>query len=398
MSKLFSCLLAFVLVACTSAGATDATSSTTTTAPSTTTTTAPTTTTTLPPIVTLEGGGNAITRYMSRYYGYASGRTEAKPERVPAALLPEPGSHPDLGTVDGEVAIATYRGTRIAVFKSDRDVIGLVYGDEGWRMVGGRAPSIGVRRWYGNDPILVAVVGSDARPGEDVAASRADSIHILGMDGKGGAALVGIPRDSWVPIPGYGTSKINASLSAGGPDMMMATFEDLSGLELDGYVLTGFEGFGHLVDDVLLPFELDVPFGFSDRAAKANFSAGPQSVDGTQALAFSRTRKAFASGDFQRQLNGGLLLIAALGGAKVRGPLAFPEIIAGTEEWMLTDLTPGEMLRFALAANDVKLTEIDNLVLEGSNATTSGGAAIVRLSSSFADTTFADLADGTLDQ
>jgi LCP family protein required for cell wall assembly len=245
--------------------------------------------------------------------------------------------------------------------------------------------------------MLIAVVGSDARPDDDVLTSRADSIHILGLDGKGGASLVGIPRDSWVPIPGYGTSKINASLSSGGPDMMMATFEELTGLEFDGYAITGFEGFIRLVDDALAPFELDVPEAFSDAAAKADFSAGPQIVDGTDALAFARTRKAFLTGDFQRQFNGGLVLMAALGGAKLRGPLAFPDMIAGTEDWLYTDLGPGQMLRFALAANAVKLTEIDNIVLRGSNATTSGGASIVSLDAGYAADVFADLADGTLE-
>jgi hypothetical protein len=55
------------------------------------------------------------------------------------------------------------------------------------------------------------------------------------------------------------------------------------------------------------------------------------------------------------------------------------------------------MLRFALVADEVELTAISNLVLEGSNATTSGGASVVRLNQSFAEATFADLADGRLD-
>jgi hypothetical protein len=72
-------------------------------------------------------------------------------------------------------------------------------------------------------------------------------------------------------------------------------------------------------------------------------------------------------------------------------------MIAGTEDWLYTDLGPGQMLRFALAANAVKLTEIDNIVLRGSNATTSGGASIVSLDAGYAADVFADLADGTLE-
>lgn len=400
MIRSISLLLVGVLVVgCTGAGAspTTVTTTTTTTAPTTTTTAPTTTTTSLPPIVEIEGAGRALSSYLAAYYGYASGRISREPQRVPAPLRPEPASHPNLATVGGRAVIADYRGVRIAVYRSGDDLLGLVRNAQGWRVVAGRAPSIGVRSWYGTDPVLIAVVGSDARPDEVATEARADSIHILGMDMHGGAGLVGIPRDSWVDIPGYGTSKINASLQAGGPDMMMDTFEQVSGLELDGYVITGFEGFERLVDDALLPFEIDIPFTFSDSASKSDFEAGAQVVDGRDALAFSRARKSFPSGDFQRQLNGGLMLIAALAGAKVRGPMSFPEIIAGTEPWLATDLSPAEMLRFALAANQVKISGISNVVLQGSNSITSGGAAIVVLNESFAADTFADLADGTLD-
>lgn len=390
--------LCLLVAGCTGSDAvgTTVSSTTTTSTTTTTTTTTPTTTTTLPPVATIDGGGEPLHNYISGYYAYATGRLNREPPRVPGALLPEAGLYPDLPTVDGRVTVAEYRGARIAVFKSGKDVLGLVRNEQGWRIVAGRAPSIGVRAWYTNDPILLAVVGSDARPDEVATETRADSIHLLGLDGKGGAALVGIPRDSWVSIPGYGTSKINASLWAGGPDMMMAAFEELSGLELDGYVLTGFDGFEHLVDDALSPFEFDVPFTFSDRSAKADFEEGAQVVGGRAALSFVRARKAFLTGDFQRQLNGGIFLVGALTAAKLRGPLAFPEIIAGTESWLETDLSPAQMLRFALAANAVKLTEIENVVLQGSTATTSGGASIVVLNESAAAEVFADLADGKL--
>src|SRR5690606_38644672 len=129
-------------------------------------------------------------------------------------------------------------------------------------------------------------------------------------DGKGGAGMVGIPRDSWVSIDGGGHDKINASLANGGPEAMMNTFEDLSSLDLDGYVLTGFEGFEEMVDQVLEPFEMQIPFSFSDRSAKADFEEGTAIIDGDAALAFSRARKAFTRGDFQRQLNGGIMLLA----------------------------------------------------------------------------------------
>lgn len=254
-----------------------------------------------------------------------------------------------------------------------------------------------MRGWYGGAPHLVAVVGSDARPGRDPTQALADSLHIIGLDGKGGAGLVGIPRDSWVTIPDRGRSKINAALATGGPDRMMATLEDLSGLDLDGYVLTGFEGFTAMVGDVLGGFEMDVPQAFTDRSAKASFTAGPQHIDGSEALAFARSRKAWIDGDFRRQLHGGLVMIAALAQTKSRGPTAIPRLMAGMEPWLVTDLPPARLLTLALAANAVDPMRITNVVLRGGTSTTSGGASIVVLDEARAAEVFSDLADGSLE-
>jgi LCP family protein required for cell wall assembly len=388
-----------LLTACTRAtdviitATTDA--STTTTQP-TTTSTAPTTTTTLP-AASVSGTGNAdVVDLLTRFYGYARGDSVEPPSVANDALLPQPGSLDAAGTVQVEASVRGVGDVVVAVATAGSDLMGLYKDGNGWRVVAGKAPSVGVGGWYFSEPMLVAVVGSDARPGQDVEASRADSIHIVGLDGAGSASMVGVPRDSWVPIAGGGSNKINAALADHGPDGMVATFEDLSGLDLDGYLMTGFEGFEKLVDDVLGPFTLDVPFAFSDRAAKADFDEGPTDVDGDGALSFVRARKSFVNGDFQRQLNGGLLLLAGVAGAKLRGPLAVPDMIARSQRWLHTDLTPDQLLRLALAAHDVDLLGVSNVVLEGSTGTTSRGASIVRLDQAFAEETFADLADGVL--
>ena len=61
--------------------------------------------------------------------------------------------------------------------------------------------------------------------------SLSDSLHLIYINpDKHAVAMVGIPRDSWVDIPGHGTNKINSALAAGGPDLMVQTVESL----LDG--------------------------------------------------------------------------------------------------------------------------------------------------------------------
>ena len=63
------------------------------------------------------------------------------------------------------------------------------------------------------DVIWMLALGSDARGGQSIARSRADSIHLVGVNARTGrGTIVGLPRDSYVSIPGYGSSRINAAL------------------------------------------------------------------------------------------------------------------------------------------------------------------------------------------
>jgi len=100
-------------------------------------------------------------------------------------------------------------------------------------------------------PIVLLIVGSGARLGDDVEHSLADSLHVLTINpDKHKATLIGIPRDSWVEIPGHGTSKINAANQIGGPALTLATVRALTGLHVDHVVVVDFQGFRKLIDAI----------------------------------------------------------------------------------------------------------------------------------------------------
>jgi LCP family protein required for cell wall assembly len=248
--------------------------------------------------------------------------------------------------------------------------------------------------YYGPTPRLVAVVGSDARPWEEVVTSRADSIHIIGLDGAGGGGIVGVPRDSFVPVAGGGSRKINASLADHGPEGMMQTFRDLTGLPLEGYVLTGFLGFQELLGNVLGGIDLVVPYAVSDAASGADFEPGAQYVNGPEALAFARARKVFADGDFTRSANQGLILIDAAKNLRTKGYGAIPRLMELGEPWMMTDLGPEQLLTFAALIIGSDLDTMPNMVAPGSSGW-AGSASVVYLSDSV-NALWADLADGRL--
>jgi len=387
----FLVVLSMLIAAC--SGEPETAPSTTTTSTSTTTTTIPTTTTTIAQLE-IKGAGAGLTRLVETFYDYASGRAKKKPKApkpVVASIEPKTVETPIRGSATGGV----FQEQRVVVVEVGKDVFLAVNGENGWRIVGGKWPSLGVKAYYGKGPRHVAVVGSDARPGEDVDGSRADSIHFVGLDGKGGGAVVGLPRDSFVPIPGFGRSKITGSLALGGPDTMMAAFDELTDLPFEGYLITGFAGFESLLSEVLGGVSLEVPFAINDRWAHASLNAGQQVLDGAQALGFARARKTVPGGDLTRSEHQGVILIAAARAVKKMGMSAIPRLMEASEPHLITDLTAEQLLTFSAMAISAKLDEVDNVVAPGSPGS-AGGASVVFLHESAADL-WADLADGRLE-
>ena len=157
----------------------------------------------------------------------------------------------------------------------------------------------------------ILVLGSDSRisagdPSQwEAGAQRTDAIMIVQVSGdRQEVSVVSIPRDTWVEVPGYGQAKINAAYSYGGPELLVRTVEELSGLTVDHYVEVGMGGVQEMVDavdgvEVCLDYDVDDP----DSGLIWDTSQGTcQTVDGTKALAYSRMRKSDPTGDIGRGL------------------------------------------------------------------------------------------------
>jgi len=246
----------------------------------------------------------------------------------------------------------------------------------------------------GKEPIFVLVLGSDSRPGTPVDRGLADSIHILGINpAKRKATLLGFPRDSYVPLSTGGTNKINAAMPQGGPQAMVQTVENLTGITIDYYALTGFGGLSRAVDQIGgLTVDLPTQLVGYDKT----FPAGVQRVEGRDALQIARTRKSLLNGDFGRSENQGVLMISAL--AQFRKEFTkdpnrmFVWMGAGLRN-VETDLSIDELSTLAFTAMNVKAQGVTNIVVPGTIGS-AGGSSIVNLSSS-ASQLYADLkADG----
>ena len=133
----------------------------------------------------------------------------------------------------------------------------------------------------------------------DVEGNRTDTIMILHVPLFGQPTLVSIPRDSWVPIPGHGSDKINAAFALGGPQLLIETVEGTTGLHIDNYVEIGMIGISRVTDS-LGGVNLCPDRRYKDQDSNLNVKKGCQEMDGLTALAYVRMRKADPKGDLGR--------------------------------------------------------------------------------------------------
>ncbi|GAA2307546.1 LCP family protein [Streptomyces kunmingensis] len=182
-----------------------------------------------------------------------------------------------------------------------------------------------IERPEAGDGTNYLIVGTDSREGMSdeqkkelhtgsAEGKRTDTMMILHVGGNGDT-LVSLPRDSNVTIPSFkgaesgklypGTGrqvKLNAAYAEDGPELLVRTVESNTGLHIDHYAEIGFGGFASIVDAVG-GVEMNLKEGFKDKWSGADFKAGKQTLSGQQALAFVRTRHAFAASDLQRTKN-----------------------------------------------------------------------------------------------
>ncbi|MFC7491554.1 MULTISPECIES: LCP family protein [unclassified Knoellia] len=239
------------------------------------------------------------------------------------------------------------------------------------------------------------LVGSDAR--DDLTAAerrelgtgnaegrRTDSIMLVHVPSGGGkSAIISIPRDSFMPIPGHGSNKVNAAFSIGGPQLLVQTLEQVTDLRIDGYLEIGFGGFNAVVNS-LGGVDICVPFDMDDPKAHINLKKGCQTLDGKNALGFVRARYSDPRGDIGRADRQRQFLAAIMKGAAtpstVLNPFrywSFTHTAAGAvgvgEDTSLRDAA-NILLAMRGAGNDSTLSL--TVPIESANYQTSAGSSV----------------------
>lgn len=178
------------------------------------------------------------------------------------------------------------------------------------------------------------LVGSDSREGltkaqrkklgtGSVAGKRTDTIMLVSVPPGGKPALISLPRDSYVDVPGHGLDKINAAFAYDGPKLLEQTVEQNTGLRIDGYLEIGLGGFADVID-ALDGIRMCLPKAILDKDSHLDLPKGCQTLDGTNALGYVRMRKADPLGDLGRVQRQRAMLAAVASKAASPGTVLNP--------------------------------------------------------------------------
>ncbi|MCL2317230.1 MAG: LCP family protein [Actinomycetia bacterium] len=252
-------------------------------------------------------------------------------------------------------------------------------------------PDTGARHAPGT---LLLLVGSDSRStltqaerdklGGPDDAGRTDTMMLLYSPKSGQPALISLPRDSYVPIPGHSKNKLNAAYAFGGPPLLRQTVEQVTGLAVDGYLEVDMGGFANLVDAVG-GVEVCLDKAVQDTDSQLDLPAGCQHLGGDQALAYARMRKADPLGDLgriqrQRELIG-KIAHKVVTPSTFLNPFRYASIVTSAGETLRrgSDTGTGEAMTAALAIAKIGTGKGLSLTVPVSNpnATTSAGSSVL---------------------
>lgn len=306
--------------------------------------------------------------------------------------------------IGAATAALVYLGSLAATFDSTTAKIATAFPQDSARPAA--APAVN-----GKVPVNILLVGTDSRgaavsQAEAGAASdqRSDTMLLVHVpaDRKNGY-VISIMRDTWVPIPGHGSAKVNAALAFGGVPLMVQTVESLLHQRIDHVAFVDFEGFRALTD-AAGGVEVNVPIPFTaGQTSNYSFTAGPQKLTGDQALAFVRERYAFADGDYQRVRDQQIFVKALVAQVGQPGTLANPvtmsRMISQFAPYLTVDsgLDSKALVGLALELKDIRPSSVVSFTLPTSGlGTSSDGQSIVNFNQEATAALATAMANGTV--
>jgi len=148
------------------------------------------------------------------------------------------------------------------------------------------------------EPFSVLMLGVDERKDDS---GRSDTMIVITVNPeKQTMKMLSIPRDTRTEIVGHDTvDKINHAYAFGGVPMAVDTVENFLNIPIDYYVFINMEGFLQIIDTlggVTINNDMDLTYD------EYHYPKGEITLDGNEALIFSRIRYEDPRGDFGRQI------------------------------------------------------------------------------------------------
>ncbi|HEX7259741.1 MAG TPA: LCP family protein, partial [Candidatus Saccharimonadia bacterium] len=222
--------------------------------------------------------------------------------------------------------------------------------------------------------ILLLGIGGDGHSG----GTLSDTIMVASVDPvHHTVAMLSIPRDLYVRIPGHGASKINAANSWGGPELAKQVVGEVLDLPIHYYMQVDFQGFkqavnavgGVDIDNATLLSDAQYPCDNGRGICPFNLPAGDYHMDGVQALKYARCRNGTCGADFGRAARQQQLMIAlrekALQLSTLTNPLKISNLIDSIGNHVRTDMQLTELQKMVVAVKAIDSSKMTTKVLDG---------------------------------
>jgi LCP family protein required for cell wall assembly len=223
-------------------------------------------------------------------------------------------------------------------------------------------------------------MGSDTREGkgnggfgsaEEIGGERSDTTIVMHISGDRKSAVgVSVPRDTMITLPNCKKDdgnragekvRFNEAIQIGGPGCTIKVIEEMSGLDINNFMLVDFRGFKRIVDAVG-GVEICVSEPVDDPLSGLKLDKGKHVVQGEEALAFVRARKTLGDGSDTSRIRRqqaflSSLMRKVLSSGTLLNPLQLLDVLNAATESLTADPQMGNidnLKDLALSLKDLK--------------------------------------------
>ena len=224
----------------------------------------------------------------------------------------------------------------------------------------------------------ILLLGVEAIGNNNIASGRTDSIMIATINTKQKTlGLTSLMRDSYVTIPGYYNTRINAAFGLGGVPLMYETIAYNYGLRLDGSAIVSFKTFQKVIDDLggvdieLTPAEAEYlnTTNYVSKKSNRTLKPGINHMNGNQALGYARVRKRAtldgSNNDFGRTSRHRRVMAAIFKEVKKSNPVTLVKLLDTIFSQVQTDIKKSNASSYLAEVLELSIdgVPLDNLRL-----------------------------------